>query len=70
MNKKDFNVPMENLRIMRYKKHLTMRELSKKAGVAVSSICSYENGKSKPQKAKVEALAKALGCTIEDIMED
>lgn len=70
MDKKDFYVPMDKLRIMRYKKRLTMRELAKKAGIAVSSICSYENGTSKPQKAKLEALAKALDCTIEEIKED
>lgn len=70
MDKKDFYVPMDKLRLMRYKKRLTMRELSKKAKVAVSSICSYENGQSKPQQKKLEALAKALGCIVEEITED
>lgn len=70
MDKKDFYVPMDKLRLMRYKKRLTMRELSKKAGIAVSSICSYENGKSKPQKAKLESIAKALDCSVEDIKEN
>lgn len=66
---KDFYVPMDKLRLMRLKKRLTMRDLSKKANVAVSSICSYENGQSKPQQAKLKAIANALGCSVEEIVE-
>lgn len=70
VNAKDFYVPMDKLRLMRLKKRLSMRDLSEKAKVAISSICSYENGQSKPQRAKLKALANALGCTVEEITED
>jgi len=52
-------------------KSITANALEKKAGVKVSSVQNIIYGRSKnPGIDTVKAIAKALGCTLYDLMDD
>ncbi|MFR4579578.1 XRE family transcriptional regulator [Clostridium sp. OF13-4] len=49
----------------------TQKDLSEQSGVTLRSIQQYEQGKKKIQKASAEtvrALARSLGCQMEDLL--
>lgn len=51
---------------------LSQEELAKKAKISVETVCSYEQGKRDITKAQyriVKALADALSCRMEEIVE-
>lgn len=59
------------LKIFRQKRNLTQEELALLSGVNIRSIRSYEQSQNKLFKAQGETLlmlAKALDCTIEDLL--
>ena len=59
------------LKIIRKKRKLTQDELALLSGVNVRSIRAYEQGKNDITKAQVDALqmlAKALDCSIEELL--
>lgn len=61
-----------NLKHIRRIYGMTQAELAKSSGVSLRSIQMYEQRNKNINKASVETLyrlAKALGCTIEDLME-
>lgn len=63
---------MSNLKSIRQDKKLTQIELSEKAGVSVRMIQHYEQGVKDINKAQgdtLRALATALECMIEDLLE-
>lgn len=50
---------------------MTQRELAQKLGYSNDALVSmWENGVRTPPTRKIPALAKALGCTIEDLFMD
>ena len=60
------------LKLIRQKRKLTQEQLALLSGVNVRSIRSYEQGDNEIGKAQAETLqmlAKALDCTIEDLLE-
>ncbi|MBQ8407449.1 MAG: helix-turn-helix transcriptional regulator [Clostridia bacterium] len=60
------------LKIIRQKRKLTQEQLALLSGVNVRSIRSYEQGDNEIAKAQAETLqmlAKALDCTIEELLE-
>lgn len=57
------------LRQVRTEKGLTQAELSKKSGVSRSKISQYESGQMFPQVPTLLKLANALGCTMNDLVE-
>ena len=60
------------LKEIRQKRKLTQEQLSLLSGVNIRSIRSYEQGENDISKAQVDTLqmlAKALDCTIEDLLE-
>jgi transcriptional regulator with XRE-family HTH domain len=60
---------VNKLQLLRAKKHLTLRELSKLSGVSVSAITNLENGNTKAHLVTLGKLAPHLGVTLEDLLE-
>lgn len=58
----------DNIRLRRMAKGLTQAELGRLSGLTHAAICHYERGKRKPCMAALLALAKALGCTVEELV--
>jgi DNA-binding XRE family transcriptional regulator len=59
---------MKTLAQLRRETGLTQIELSKKTGIAVSTIAMYEVGRREPSLKKARQLADFFGVTIADIM--
>ena len=57
----------DNIRLRREAKGLTQAELGRQCGLTHAAICHYEQGKRKPCMTALLALAKALGCTVEEL---
>ena len=60
------------LKLLRQKRNLTQEQLATLSGVHLRSIRSYEQGSTELAKAQGETLlmlAKALHCTVEDLIE-
>ena len=56
----------------KYKKGITVAELSKQTGIAVNTLAKYETGLLDLNNASitnVKRIAKVLGCTLEDLTD-
>ncbi len=63
-------VPLaKRLKQLRAKEGLTQLQLAKKAGVTLAYIGRLETGHYDPQLSTLKKLAKALNCTISDLVE-
>lgn len=60
----------ERLRELRKEKNLTLDELSARCGLSSQSISYYELDKGVDKISVLLALAKGLGCTIFDIIDE
>lgn len=63
---------MNKLKYIRKKKCMTRKELSRKSGINIRTIESYEQRKRNINNAKMDTLiklSKSLNCKIEDIIE-
>lgn len=63
---------MSNLKRIREDKNITQKELSERSGVNIQMIAKYEQGVkdiNKAQALTLRALANALACKIDDLME-
>lgn len=63
---------MSNLKQIREEKNITQAKLSELSGVNLQMIQKYEQGVKDINKAQgitLHALAQALECTIEDLLE-
>jgi len=49
------------IKIERIKQKLSLRDLSNRSGVAVTTISSYENGQRKIELIKIDKILKTLG---------
>ena len=59
------------LQKMRERRKLTQEELSKASGIKQQTISAIESGKNKyPRVDTLYALAKALKCTVDDLIVD
>ena len=58
----------DNVRTKRRQQNLTGEELAKKAGVSTSMIYYIESGRKMPSVETLVALAKALLCTVDDLV--
>lgn len=58
------------LKDMRIRKKMTLEQLSKASGVSRVSINRYELGERSPNIFIAKKLADALGCTIEDLIDE
>ena len=59
-----------NLLEIRKRKGYNQEELSKLTGISRPFISQIETGKHFPSIKKAQALAKALGCTIDELLAD
>lgn len=58
-----------NIKKMREKKDITQQELATVLGVSQSTVAMWETNNSLPRTEKLPAIAKALGCTIDELLE-
>ena len=61
---------MENLRIIRKAKGLTMKELGEAVGVTESMIGMIETGSRKPSFELLLKLGEELECSVDDLVND
>ena len=64
---------MSNLKRIREDKKITQKELSERSGVNIQMIAKYEQGVKDINKAQgntLRALANALECDIENLLEE
>ena len=54
----------------RYKKGLTLQELSELTGISKSTLNNIENGKTSPTLDQLKAIAKALDTRITALFDD
>ncbi len=57
-----------NLRRKRKEKGLTQEQLAQKAGITASSVSNYENHKREPRIRALKQIAKALECSLYDLL--
>lgn len=55
------------LRRLMYRRGITQEILSERTGISRTLISRYMNGKSCPSFYKVDKIAKAIGCSVEDL---
>ncbi len=60
----------ERLARLRKQKLLTQSELARRLGVTVTAVCYWEQDRSRPKAARLEALAKLLGVPVADLVAD
>lgn len=58
-----------NIKKFREKKGITQQELAAVLGVGQSTVAMWESNKSLPRVDTLKAIAKALGCTIDELLE-
>ena len=58
-----------NLKKIREARNITQMELAAKIDVPQSTIASWETGRAFPRAEKLPAIAKALGCTIDELLD-
>ena len=56
-----------NLKAPRKAKNLTQAQLSSLTNVSQGKICEYESGKTLPRLDTAAKLAKALGCSLDQL---
>lgn len=55
---------------IRKEKGMTQVELADKVGVGKSAVCHWEKDGILPTATNLKALAKALGCTVDELLAD
>ena len=60
---------MNSLKSYRERASLTQQELANVVGVDRSAISKWEAGEFLPRTDKLPAIAKALGCTIDELLQ-
>ena len=60
----------DRLKELRTKKGLTQEQLARKAGVLLSSMNTYEKGRTLPGLIAARKLAKALGVRLSDLLDN
>lgn len=58
-----------NIKNNRLRKRWTIRDLSDKTSLAISTLSDYENGISKPGPKAISKLAKAFKLTVEELQQ-
>lgn len=57
-----------NILLFRKRAGLTQRQLADMVEVDQAAVSNWELGKSEPHKKTVPKIAKALGCTIDELL--
>ena len=50
--------------------NMSQKELAKKMGLSPSTVSMWEKGERSPRTDKLPDLARALGCTIDDLFRE
>ncbi len=59
-----------NLDVMMAKRKMSLGELSEKVGITLANLSILKNNKAKAIRfSTLDAICKALGCRVEDILE-
>jgi transcriptional regulator with XRE-family HTH domain len=58
----------ENIKKLRGKLGLHQSQLASKVGVAQSSVCDWESGKTSPRLERLERLAEVLGVSLQRLL--
>ena len=61
---------MNQIKKARINAGLSQAELAARAGTSQAYISEIEGGKTKPSLGMLEAIAKALGCTLTILLEE
>lgn len=61
---------MSALKELRLRKGATQEEIAIEMQVSVATVSRWENEKFLPKTDKLPALAKFLGCTIDELLSD
>lgn len=61
---------MKNLREYRKRARMSANELAKAAGITITSVYRYEYGTREPSVEIAARIAKVLGCTVEDLIDE
>lgn len=57
-----------NLKKHRHIHNLTMKQVADAAGISESMYCLVENGRRTPSLKVLTKLARALGCTVDELI--
>lgn len=58
------------LREMRTRAGVTQQELANRVGVKQSAVAHWEAGTFDPRLSRIVQIAEALGCTVNDLLEE
>ena len=61
---------MQNIEAFRKITGKSQKQIAEEVGVTQQAFCKWENGEALPQADKLPLLAKALGCTIDDLFTE
>lgn len=61
---------MKNLKLFRLKRNMTQTTLSRLSGVSQAQISALEKTEQSPRLDTVTRLAAALGCKLDDLVEE
>ena len=59
-----------NIKKLRLKAGLTQSQLAKKMNVDQAAVSRWESGETKPLRKCHKRLAKVLGCTVDELLEE
>lgn len=59
-----------NIKKLRLKAGLTQSQLAKKMNVDQAAVSRWESGETKPLRKCHKKLAKVLGCTVDELLEE
>lgn len=59
-----------NIKKLRLKAGLTQSQLAKKMNVNQAAVSRWESGETKPIRKCHKKLAKVLGCTVDELLEE
>lgn len=61
---------MNKVKILRKEMHLSQAELAERVGCSRSCISHYERGRNRPLTKDIPKLARALNCTVDELLQD
>ena len=61
---------MNKIKSKRLEKDWTQKTLALESGLSINSIVAYERGTKSPTIRALEKIAKALSCSVKDLVSD
>lgn len=58
----------KNIARLRERAGLTQTQLAVRLGLAQAAVAQWENGTTEPRLGKLDAIAEALGCQIDELL--